>query len=113
LAHETRASRKAAVLGEMLELGEHSLALHRACGQAAAAAGLDRLIAIGGDAAQVLAEAAVQAGMPDDAVTWTASSGAGADVIVPWLAAGDLILVKGSRGIGTDAVVKRITEEFS
>jgi UDP-N-acetylmuramoyl-tripeptide--D-alanyl-D-alanine ligase len=113
LAHETRASRKAAVLGEMLELGEHSLALHRACGQAAAAAGLDRLIAIGGDAAQALAEAAVQAGMPDDAVTWTASSGAGADVVVPWLAAGDLILVKGSRGIGTDAVVKRITEEFS
>jgi UDP-N-acetylmuramoyl-tripeptide--D-alanyl-D-alanine ligase len=113
LAHETRAGRKAAVLGEMLELGEHSLALHRACGEAAAAAGLDRLIAIGGDAAQALAEAAVQAGMPDDAVTWTASSGAGADVVVPWLAEGDLILVKGSRGIGTDAVVKRITEEFS
>jgi UDP-N-acetylmuramoyl-tripeptide--D-alanyl-D-alanine ligase len=113
IALETRAARKAAVLGEMLELGEHTLELHRACGEAAAAAGLDRLIVIGGDAAQALAEAAVQAGMPADAVTWTASSGAGADVILPWLTSGDLVLIKGSRGIGTDAVVKHITEEFS
>ncbi|HUE86741.1 MAG TPA: UDP-N-acetylmuramoyl-tripeptide--D-alanyl-D-alanine ligase [Vicinamibacterales bacterium] len=113
VAHETRATRKAAVLGEMLELGEHSLQLHRACGEAAAAAGLDRLIAVGGAAAQALAEAAVRTGMPADAVTWTASSGAAADLIVSWLASGDLVLVKGSRGINTDAVVDHITEEFS
>jgi UDP-N-acetylmuramoyl-tripeptide--D-alanyl-D-alanine ligase len=113
LAVETRASRKAAVLGEMLELGDHTLELHRACGQAAAKAGLDRLIAIGGDPARALAEAAVASGMAEQAVTWTASSGAGADVIVPWLKSGDLVLVKGSRGIGTDVVVKHISEEFS
>lgn len=113
LARETRAARKAAVLGEMLELGEHARELHRTCGDAAAAAGLDRLIAVGGDAAKTLAEAAVRAGMPHDAVTWTASSGAAADVILPWLRSGDLVLVKGSRGIGTDAVVHRITEAFS
>jgi UDP-N-acetylmuramoyl-tripeptide--D-alanyl-D-alanine ligase len=113
LALETRATRKAAVLGEMLELGEHTLELHRACGRAAARAGLNRLIVIGGDAAGALAEAAVGAGMSETAVTWTASSGAGSDVVVPWLSAGDLVLVKGSRGIGTDAVVKHIMEEFS
>ena len=113
VARETRATRKAAVLGEMLELGEHALELHRVCGAAAAAVGLDRLVAVGGDAAQALAEAAVRAGMPADAVTRTASSSAASDVIVAWLASGDLILVKGSRGIGTDAVVKRIVEEFS
>jgi UDP-N-acetylmuramoyl-tripeptide--D-alanyl-D-alanine ligase len=101
------------VLGEMLELGEHTLELHRDCGKSAAAAGLDRLVVIGGDAAGALAEAAVRAGMPEEAVTWTASSGAGSDLIIPWLTAGDLVLVKGSRGIGTDAVVQRITEEFS
>ena len=33
--------------------------LHEACGRAAAAAGLDRLIVVGGDAAQALADAAV------------------------------------------------------
>ncbi len=113
LAGETRATRKAAVIGEMLELGEHSSELHRACGEAAAAAGLDRLIAVGAEAAQALAEAAVQAGMPRDAVTWSASSGAASDVILRWLASGDLVLVKGSRGIGTDTVVTRITEAFS
>ena len=32
LAHERRAARKAAVLGEMLELGEHAVELHERCG---------------------------------------------------------------------------------
>ena len=35
----TGSARKAAVLGEMLELGGHSQRLHEACGRAAAAAG--------------------------------------------------------------------------
>jgi UDP-N-acetylmuramoyl-tripeptide--D-alanyl-D-alanine ligase len=113
VAAEAGVARKAAVLGEMLELGAHSLRLHQECGRAAAAARLDRLVAVGGDNAQALAEAAIAGGLPAEAVTWTASSGAAADVIVPWLAAGDLVLVKGSRGIKTDAVVDRITEEFS
>jgi UDP-N-acetylmuramoyl-tripeptide--D-alanyl-D-alanine ligase len=110
---EQRATRKAAVLGEMLELGDHSIGLHEQCGQAAAAAGLDRLIAVGGDAAKALAHAAVNAGMAEETVTWTASSSAAADLIVPWLTAGDLVLVKGSRGIRTDTVVDRLTAEFS
>jgi len=110
---ERRVRRKAAVLGEMLELGDHSMRLHEECGRAAAAAGLDRLIVIGGDPAKALAQAAVHAGMPRDAVTWTTSSGAASDLILPWLDAGDLVLVKGSRGIRTDTVVDRITTEFS
>ena len=113
VAADTQAKRKAAVLGEMLELGDHSLGLHEECGRAAAEAGLDRLIAVGGDAAKALAEAAVRSGMPEASVTWTASSGAASDLILPWLGAGDLVLVKGSRGIKTDTVVDRITEEFS
>jgi UDP-N-acetylmuramoyl-tripeptide--D-alanyl-D-alanine ligase len=87
--------------------------LHEECGEAAAAAGLARLVAVGGDAARALADAAVRAGLSSSAVTWTASSSAAADTIVPWLADGDLVLVKGSRGIRTDIVVDRITEAFS
>jgi UDP-N-acetylmuramoyl-tripeptide--D-alanyl-D-alanine ligase len=113
IAGETQATRKAAVLGEMLELGDHATALHESCGRQAAAAGLDRLITVGGDAARAMADAAVAAGMDADAVSWTASSEAAADLLLPWLAGGDVVLVKGSRGIGTDAVVARISAEWA
>lgn len=108
VAHERRATRKAAVLGEMLELGEHAERLHEDCGRRAAAAGLSRLIAVGGSAARRLAEAAVAAGMDAATVAWTPTSDAAAALITDWLAAGDLVLVKGSRGIKTDLVVDRI-----
>lgn len=113
VAREPRAARKAAVLGEMLELGDQSIRLHEECGHAAAAAGLQRLIVVGGEAAQTLADAAIAGGLSDDAVTWTASSAAAADLIASWLAAGDLVLVKGSRGIRTDTIVDRISAEFA
>ena len=55
-------ARKVAVLGEMLELGAHAERLHAECGRAAAGAGLDLLIAVGGAPAQALADAAVARG---------------------------------------------------
>ena len=113
IGREQRAGRKAAVLGEMLELGEHSTRLHQECGRAAAAAGLDRLITVGGEPAKALADAAIAAGMKRDAVSWSNTSSAAADAITSWLSEGDLVLVKGSRGIKTDAVVDRITAEFA
>ena len=64
VAREARCRRKVAVLGEMLELGDHALALHEECGRAAAAAGLTALFAIGGAPARALADAAIAAGMP-------------------------------------------------
>ena len=113
IAHEQRATRKAAVLGEMLELGEHSTRLHQECGRAAAAAGLDRLITVGGEPAKAMSDAAVAAGMKRDLVSWSATSSAAADAITAWLEDGDLVLVKGSRGIKTDTVVDRIAAEFA
>jgi UDP-N-acetylmuramoyl-tripeptide--D-alanyl-D-alanine ligase len=113
IVSDRRATRKAAVLGEMLELGEHGAQLHAECGRAAAAAELDRLIAVGQEGARVLAEAAVSAGVPAAAVTWTPTSHEAADLITSWLTAGDLVLVKGSRGIKTDLVVDRILAEFA
>jgi UDP-N-acetylmuramoyl-tripeptide--D-alanyl-D-alanine ligase len=111
VARESRFQRKAAVLGEMLELGKHSVDLHEACGRAAAAIGLTRLVAVGGAPAQALAEAAITAGMSSTSVTWVPSSADASELIVRWLRAGDLVLVKGSRGTRTDIVVDRISAE--
>jgi UDP-N-acetylmuramoyl-tripeptide--D-alanyl-D-alanine ligase len=103
-------SRKAAVLGEMLELGDLSAAMHERCGEAAGRAGLSWLITVGGDPAAALARAATRAGLSRSDVLHVADSAAAADAALERARPGDLILVKGSRGIGTDRVVERIKE---
>jgi UDP-N-acetylmuramoyl-tripeptide--D-alanyl-D-alanine ligase len=108
LAASRPSGRRIAVLGEMLELGDQSLPLHEACGRAAAAAGVERLVAVGAAAAARLASAAVAAGLPAAAVTHVASSAEAADLLAADVVAGDLVLVKGSRGVRTDVVVARL-----
>ena len=95
----------------MLELGTHALSLHRACGGAAAASGLGLLVTIGGEPARAMAEAAVAAGMPQSAVNYFETSERGAPDVAGAIHAGDLVLVKGSRGIRTDLVADRIALE--
>jgi UDP-N-acetylmuramoyl-tripeptide--D-alanyl-D-alanine ligase len=109
----TGSARKAAVLGEMLELGAHAERLHAECGRAAAGAGLDWLIAVGGAAARSMATAAVSSGMPPGAVVHVANREEAVAVTLERVRPGDLILVKGSRGIGTDFVVDRLKAEFA
>ena len=111
MARETRAAGRVAVLGEMLELGDHATGLHEACGRAAAAAGLRLLVAVGGEPAKALAEAAVEAGMPRAGVTHFASSTDAAAAVATALRSGDLVLVKGSRGTRCDVVTDRIVQE--
>ena len=111
MGRETRAAGRVAVLGEMLELGDHAVALHQACGRAAAAAGLRLLVAVGGPAARALADAAIDAGLPAAAVRHYASSTDAAADVSASLRPGDLVLVKGSRGTRCDVVSDRILQE--
>jgi UDP-N-acetylmuramoyl-tripeptide--D-alanyl-D-alanine ligase len=111
MARETRAAGRVAVLGEMLELGDHATGLHESCGRAAAGAGLRLLVAVGGAPARSLAGAAVAAGMPRDEVIYFASSDEAAPAVTAALRAGDLVLVKGSRGTRCDVVADRIVQE--
>ena len=95
----------------MLELGEAGEALHRASGEEAARAGLSALVAVGGTNARALADGALAAGMPAASVYYLESSSQAADLAVTLVKPGDLVLVKGSRGIRTEVVVDRLKAE--
>jgi UDP-N-acetylmuramoyl-tripeptide--D-alanyl-D-alanine ligase len=112
LASESGHARRLAVLGEMLELGPGSASMHEACGRAAAAAGLAGLIAVGGEPARVLAEGALAAGMPNTAVQYVTTSDEAAAIAAAAVRPGDVVLVKGSRGIRTERVVERLKARF-
>jgi len=113
MATATGSARKVGVLGEMLELGEFSEQLHREAGRRAAEAGLDLLIGVGGSVAAAMTAEAVRAGMPERCVWHVSSKEQAADLALRHVRAGDLVLVKGSRGIGTDLVVERLKGEFA
>lgn len=97
--------RRIAVLGEMRELGEASAELHRRVGRAAAAAA-DILVAVGGELAAVMVEAA--AGIE---VHRAADAVAAAELVRGVLRPGDVVLVKGSRGVQLDRAVDALLGE--
>jgi UDP-N-acetylmuramoyl-tripeptide--D-alanyl-D-alanine ligase len=112
VASEHRYRRRVAVIGEMLELGKASEALHRTMGEEVAQAKIDELLAVGGTAARALAQGAISAGVPESSVHYVPDSNDAADLAVRVVRPGDLVLVKGSRGIRTEVVVDRLKAEF-
>ena len=96
----------------MLELGDQTIELHEESGRYAATAGLHLLVAVGGEGARHLADAAVAAGMAPSSVTYFERSDLAAAEVASVIRAGDLVLVKGSRGTRTDVVADRIAAEF-
>ena len=105
--------RRVAVIGEMLELGDHAVGLHEEVGRAVVTAGLDELVTVGADAARAMADAAIAAGMGRAHVRYFATSDEAADAFASYVHAGDLVLVKGSRSVRTDTVVDRLKAEFA
>jgi UDP-N-acetylmuramoyl-tripeptide--D-alanyl-D-alanine ligase len=98
--------RRIAVLGEMSELGEESERGHREVGEAAAAFGIDELIAVGAPGAE-MARAAQKAGLRKSISVAAAEEAA--ERLGETASPGDLILVKGSRS----ARMERVLEAFS
>jgi UDP-N-acetylmuramoyl-tripeptide--D-alanyl-D-alanine ligase len=105
LAAEPGFARRIAVLGEMLELGAASSSLHARCGHAAARAGVDLLVTVGGDAARALGAGAVDGGLDRAHVQHVATSADAAPMVAALVRPGDLVLVKGSRGVKLETVV--------
>ncbi len=104
LAATKTAGRRIAVLGEMLELGEAAVALHDSCGRIAAECGVDVLVAVGGPAADGLIAGALAAGMPAGRTHRYPDAASACAPVAALVGAGDLVLVKGSRGTRTDLI---------
>jgi len=96
--------RRVAVLGEMYELGEQTAAAHRKVGQIAAAS-CDLLVATGGEGAVELAGAARADGMDPGAVHHVSDAEAAVRLLNTVLQPDDVVLIKGSRGVGLDRAV--------
>jgi UDP-N-acetylmuramoyl-tripeptide--D-alanyl-D-alanine ligase len=92
--------RRIAVVGDMLELGDHSETEHEALGVLAGEVGLDLVVAVGEHGAAVARGAAPE--VPTIAV---ADAAAAATVLGAEVQQGDAVLVKASRAIGLEAVV--------
>ena len=98
--------RRIAVLGEMLELGEGAAAGHHAVGREAAAT-CAVLVTVGSGAAGIAAGARA-AGMDPGAIVEAADRPAARRALGDILQAGDVVLVKASRGAELDLLVDEL-----
>jgi UDP-N-acetylmuramoyl-tripeptide--D-alanyl-D-alanine ligase len=99
------ATRKVVAAGDMLELGALETEAHRAMGEQVARSGAALFVAVG-PLSRLAAESARASGLPEvrhfldsaEAAAWTAAA----------LRPGDLVLIKGSRGMAMERIVEAI-----
>jgi UDP-N-acetylmuramoyl-tripeptide--D-alanyl-D-alanine ligase len=91
----------------MLEQGEQGPALHAACGRAAAEAGLDLVVGVGGNA-EHLAAAACAGGV---AALFLPTAEAAGLWLKQNLQSGDVVLIKGSRGVHLEQAIEALTSQ--
>jgi len=99
--------RRVAVLGDMKELGSESERAHREAGEAAARAGVDLLLAVG-ELAAGAALGARRAGL--GAVETAPTTEAAAELLPRLIRPGDAVLVKGSRAMGLERLVRVLVD---
>jgi UDP-N-acetylmuramoyl-tripeptide--D-alanyl-D-alanine ligase len=105
--------RRVLAAGEMRELGTTSAELHLEAGAFAAKTGkVDWVIGVAGNGAEIV-EGAAAAGVPRAQTKVFASSEEAAEFLREFLQPGDLMLVKGSRGVKMERVVDALVERYA
>jgi len=105
--------RRILAAGEMRELGQTSPKLHREAGNfAAKTAKIDWVVGVAGDASQIV-EGAVAAGVPRSQTKFFASSEEAANFLLDFVIPGDLLLVKGSRGVKMEHIVEALVTKHA
>jgi UDP-N-acetylmuramoyl-tripeptide--D-alanyl-D-alanine ligase len=107
LASRPARGRRILVAGEMLEMGKQGPALHAECGRAAAEAGLDIVLGVQGNA-QHLASAACAGGV---AALFLPDAEAAGRWLCKNLRSGDVVLVKGSRGVHLERAIETLKNQ--
>ncbi len=99
--------------GEMLELGATSAHLHREAGRLAAETGnLSWIIGVQGDA-ENLVQGAMKAGHPGAQAEFFATSAEAGEFLGNLMQRGDVLLVKGSRGVKMERIVEALDARFA
>jgi UDP-N-acetylmuramoyl-tripeptide--D-alanyl-D-alanine ligase len=102
--------RRLIIAGEMMELGPEAPSMHHEAGKEIAQAGVDVLWGVRGLAIEIVAGARA-AGLQQ--VRFFESSDDAAAAALTEIRKGDLVLVKGSRSVETDRIVKALKEKFA
>lgn len=101
--------RKIVVAGEMLELGPDAQRLHSETGERVANKGINVLIGVRGLASEMI-DGATAAGLANG--RFAVDSEAAGEMLAEMVTAGDVILVKGSRGVRTEKVIEKLLTKF-
>jgi len=99
--------RRVAVLGDMLELGRDGPALHRELAEAVTASGADLVFAAG-----PLMQNLVEVLPPDRRGGYAATAAELEDTVLGAVRAGDVVMVKGSKGILVSRIVKALKDRY-
>jgi UDP-N-acetylmuramoyl-tripeptide--D-alanyl-D-alanine ligase len=108
----TTPGRKILVCGDMLELGDYAESMHREIGAKVAKADIDILWTVG-SFSRFVAEEAIANGMSEERILSCETSEEVSSSITSQLRKNDTVLIKGSRGIKLEDVVRQIESRFS
>jgi UDP-N-acetylmuramoyl-tripeptide--D-alanyl-D-alanine ligase len=97
---------RCAVIGDMLELGSYARRLHKQLGEQIAASEVGKLIAVG-NFADVIADAAIAAGSRKENIIVCKNSDIAADAAAKFFKPGEIVLLKGSRGVHLETVFEK------
>jgi UDP-N-acetylmuramoyl-tripeptide--D-alanyl-D-alanine ligase len=105
-------SRRILFAGEMLELGPDAPRLHFECGEFAAKRGIDVVVGVAGNAVEIVSAAAGN-GTEKMIARFFETSEEAAQFAVENIRPGDLLLVKGSRGIRMEKIVSVVSGQWT
>jgi len=99
------------VAGEMLELGPEGPEMHRNCGREAVKAGIETIIAVQGQASEIL-EGGADAGMDRSRLNFARDAVEAGDLLAGMVKKGDAVLIKGSRGVKLEQTLNALRAAF-